>query len=140
MFIQKQLSEGFFKKGVLRNICDGISFLFFFCEFCEFVRTYVLQSNAGRLFLIIEASRVVSIVSVVTKGVLANETVNYGTKTQTYVLIWAISVSYWKWQPRWKNKFQKQSFADFKLGVDKSFVNSTGKHLCWSLFLIKLQA
>ena len=130
MFIQKQLSEGFFKKSVLRNICDGISFLVFFCEFCEFVR----------LFLIIEASRVVSIVSIVTTGVLANETVNYGTKTKTYVLIWAISVSYWKWQPRWKNKFQKQSFADFKLGVDKIFVNSTGKHLCWSLFLIKLQA
>ena len=49
----------------------------FFCEFCEFVR----------LFLIIEASRVVSIVSIVTTGVLANETVNYGTKTKTYVLI-----------------------------------------------------
>ena len=59
----------------------------FFCEFCEFVRTYVLQSNTGRLFLIIEASIVVSIVSIVTKGVLANETVNYGTKTKTYVLI-----------------------------------------------------
>ena len=59
----------------------------FFCEFSEFVRTYVLQSNTGRLFLIIEASIVVSIVSIVTKGVLANETVNYGTKTKTYVLI-----------------------------------------------------
>ena len=28
--------------------------------------------------------------------------------------------------------------ADFKLGVLKNFLNSTGKHLCWNLFLIKL--
>ena len=27
-----------------------------------------------------------------------------------------------------------------KKGVLKSFANFTGKHLCWSLFLIKLQA
>ena len=38
-----------------------------------------------------------------------------------------------------KNRFQKQSFAVFKLGVLKNFVNSTEKHLCRSLFLIKLQ-
>ena len=31
---------------------------------------------------------------------------------------------------------QKQSFAD----VLKSFTNSTGKHLCWILFLIKLRS
>ena len=34
--------------------------------------------------------------------------------------------------------FQKQALGDFKLGVLKNFVNSTGKHLCWGLFLIKL--
>ena len=28
----------------------------------------------------------------------------------------------------------------FKVGVLKNFANFTGKHLCWSLFLIKLQA
>ena len=28
--------------------------------------------------------------------------------------------------------------ADFKLDVLKIFLNSTGKHLCWNLFLIKL--
>ena len=28
----------------------------------------------------------------------------------------------------------------FKLSALKNFVNFTGKHLCWSLFLIKLQA
>ena len=38
---------------------------------------------------------------------------------------------------RWKNRFQKQSFSDRKLGVLKNFVNSTGKHLSWRLFLIK---
>ena len=38
------------------------------------------------------------------------------------------------------NKFKKQVLADFKLGVLKNLVNSTAKHLCWSLFLIKLQA
>ena len=28
----------------------------------------------------------------------------------------------------------------FKIGVLKNFVNFTGKHLCWNLFLTKLQA
>ena len=28
----------------------------------------------------------------------------------------------------------------FKIGVPKNFVTFTGKHLCWSLFLITLQA
>ena len=28
----------------------------------------------------------------------------------------------------------------FKIGLFKNFANFTGKHLCWSLFLIKLQA
>ena len=27
-----------------------------------------------------------------------------------------------------------------KIGVRKNFANFTGKHLCWSLFLINLQA
>ena len=32
-----------------------------------------------------------------------------------------------------------EAVADFKLGVLKNFVNSTKKHMCWSLFLIKLE-
>ena len=28
----------------------------------------------------------------------------------------------------------------FKIGVTKNFAMFTGKHLCWSLFLIKMQA
>ena len=33
--------------------------------------------------------------------------------------------------------FQKQMF--FKIGALKNFANFNGKHLCWCLFLIKLQ-
>ena len=33
----------------------------------------------------------------------------------------------------------KQSQMFFRIGVFKNFVIFTGKHLCWSLFLIKLQ-
>ena len=38
-------------------------------------------------------------------------------------------------------RVKKNSFADIlQNGALKNFVNFTGKHLCWSLFLIKLQA
>ena len=37
-------------------------------------------------------------------------------------------------------KKQMQSFADVhQIDVLKNFANFTGKHLCWSLFLIRLQ-
>ena len=43
-----------------------------------------------------------------------------------------------------RKKLQKQSFSRlqifFKIGVLKKIANFTGKYLCWSLFLIKLQA
>ena len=39
-----------------------------------------------------------------------------------------------KREPEWKNKFQKQWFADFKLGIFKNCINFTRKHLYWSLF------
>ena len=40
------------------------------------------------------------------------------------------------------NKAQKQPFADvvFKIGVLENFAKFTGKHQCWSLFIIKLRA
>ena len=47
-------------------------------NFAKFVRTE--QNSTGRLPLIIA-------VSIVVKGVLANETVNYDTKPKAYVLI-----------------------------------------------------
>ena len=68
--------------------------------------------------------------------VLVKEAVNYDTKAKAYLLICVRSVSR---QLRLKNMFQKQSFTVFKLGVLKNFVNSLGKHLCRSPFLIKLQ-
>ena len=47
-------------------------------NFAKFVRTPFLQNITGRLLFIIA-------VSVVLKGELANETVDYDTKTKAYV-------------------------------------------------------
>ena len=51
----------------------------FLVNFAEFVRTPFLKNSIGRLLLIIA-------VSIVAKGLLANETVNYDTQTKVYVL------------------------------------------------------
>ena len=48
----------------------------FSCEFCEICKKPFLQNTTGRLLLIIA-------VSIVVKGELAKETVNYDTKTKT---------------------------------------------------------
>ena len=69
------------------NIYAEISLLMFPCEFCKICENTFLQNRTGRLFLILA-------VSIVAKGVLVNESVNYDTKTKAYVLIWARSVSY----------------------------------------------
>ena len=61
------------------NICARI-FWCFIVNFVELVSTPFLQNSTGRLILIIA-------VSIVAKGVLAKETVNYDTKTKAYVLI-----------------------------------------------------
>ena len=52
----------------------------FLVNFEEFVRTPFFQNSTGRLILIIA-------ISIVAKGVLANETVNYDKQTKTHVLI-----------------------------------------------------
>ena len=49
-------------------------------KFAKFVGTPFLQNTSGRLLLIIA-------VSIVVKGELANETVNFDTKTKAYVPI-----------------------------------------------------
>ena len=49
-------------------------------NFTKSVRTSFLEKTTGRQFLIIA-------VSIVVKGELANETVNYDTKTKAYVPI-----------------------------------------------------
>ena len=54
------------------------SFLWcFLVNFPKFVRRPFLQNSTGRLLLIIA-------VSIMTKEVLANEAVNYDTKTEAY--------------------------------------------------------
>ena len=85
--MQKQPSKGFFKKGVMRNFGEFARkhlylnpFLVFFVNFAKFARTPFLKNSTGRLLLI-------KALSIVAKGVLANETVNCETKTKAYVLI-----------------------------------------------------
>ena len=85
--MQKQPSEGFFKKGVMRNFAEFTRkhlyrnpFWCFLVNFAKFARTPFLQNSTGRLLLIIA-------VSIVAKGVLVNKTVNYETRTKAYVLI-----------------------------------------------------
>ena len=92
--MQKQPSERFCKKGVKRNFTKftrkhltEIPCWCFLVNFAKFTRTPFLQNSIGRLFLIIA-------VLVVAKGVLANEPMNYETRTKGYVLILARSVSY----------------------------------------------
>ena len=49
-------------------------------NFARFARTPFSQNSIGRLLLI-------TAVSILAKGALANETVNYDTKIKAYVLI-----------------------------------------------------
>ena len=74
-------------RNLQENIWAGISFLVFTCEICEICKSTFLQNSTGQLLLIIT-------VSIVAKGVLVNEIVNYDTKTKAYILIWAESLRY----------------------------------------------
>ena len=92
--MQKLPSERFFKKGAMknlakftRNICAGIPFLVFSCEFCEIFKNTFFAEQHRRLLLSIA-------VSIAAKELLANETVNYEIKTKAYILISVRSVSY----------------------------------------------
>ena len=69
------------------NMCIGIPFWCSFVNFTKFWRTRFLQNSTVQLLLIVA-------VSIVAKGVLANDTVNYETRTKAYVLISARSLSY----------------------------------------------
>ena len=57
------------------KICIGIPFWCFVVNFAKFTRKHFLQNSIGRLLLIIA-------VSIEEKGVLANETMNYETRTK----------------------------------------------------------
>ena len=73
---------------ILQNsLCQDLFFGIFLWIFQNLVGTPSLQNSTRRLLLIIA-------VSIVAKGVLPSDTVNYGTKAKAYVLIWARSVSY----------------------------------------------
>ena len=63
-----------FRKNHDKKSVPESLFWCFLVNFAKFVRTPFLQNSTGRLVLIIA-------VSIVAKGVLANETVNYDTKT-----------------------------------------------------------
>ena len=77
------------------------------------------------------------------EGTMANETVNYDAETKAYVTIWDRSVKLSKkGNPgEIRTVFRSsRSQMSFKIGVINDFANSTGKHLCWRQFLIKLQS
>ena len=82
----KRCYEKFRRIHKKESVRDSL-FWCFLVNFAKFVRTPFLQNSTEQLPLIIA-------ISVETKGVLANETVSYGTKSTAYVLIWTGSVSY----------------------------------------------
>ena len=86
---------------------------------------------------------IIAVSTVVGEG-LAHENLNYDKKTKTYVPIWARSISYQKRAVLVKFKQVSEAGSSlqmfFKIAVLKNFANSTGKHLCWRYFLIKLQS
>ena len=84
--MMKQPSKGFFKKDVLRNLTEFTrkhlcqNLLVFSCQFCRIWKSTFFAEQYRTTDSIIA-------VSIVGKGVLANETVNYDTQTKTYALI-----------------------------------------------------
>ena len=81
--MQKQPSEEFFKKGVMKSFPEFTRkylyrnpFLVFPCEFLT-AEHLQLHNSTGRLLLI-------KAVSIVAKEVLTNKTVNYETRTKAY--------------------------------------------------------
>ena len=78
--MQKQPSEGFFKKYVIKNLKKIIRNPLRKKVFTKSVRRRFLQNTAGRLLLI-------TAVSIGVKGELVHETVNYDTETKASVKI-----------------------------------------------------
>ena len=102
--MQKQLSEGIFKEGFMRNFVEftkkpHLYRNFFFdkikpCRFATSLKTSLYRSCflvksakfAGTFFLLNRTGRQLLIiaVSIVLKGEFANETINYDTKRHMY--------------------------------------------------------
>ena len=57
-------------------------------------------------------------------------------KDASLMVVKVMTVKIW-WELYWKYK-SSSSHMFHKIGILKNFANFTGKHLCWSLFLIKL--
>ena len=84
-FTRKDLYRNFFFDKIKLCRCAtslkaSIQHRYFLVNFAKFVRIPILQNTTGQLLLVIA-------VSIVVKGELANETVNYDTKPKTYVPI-----------------------------------------------------
>ena len=82
-FTRKHLYRNFDKIKLRRcatSLKASIQHRCFLVNFAKFVRIPILQNTTGQLLLVIA-------VSIVVKGELANETVNYDTKPKTYVPI-----------------------------------------------------
>ena len=62
-----------------QNTCTGIPFWCFIVNYAKFIRSF-FKNSTERLLLIIA-------LSIVAKGALANEAVNYEARNKTYVLI-----------------------------------------------------
>ena len=126
-------AEGSLPKGSFKKVLWKISQNSQKKHLCR--NLFLIKLKTRRLLLIIA-------VSIVVKGELANETVNYGTKTKAYVPIWARSAKIIKkGSPGeiWTGSRSSHSQIFRKIGALKNYANSTGKQLCWRHFLIKLQ-
>ena len=126
----KQPSKGFFSKDVSRNfaeftrkyLCRNVFFGVFLWILQNLWKYLFCRNSTGQLLLI-------KAVPIVAKGVLANETVNYDAEIEVLCINLNQKCKLLKNKSRGKKRFQKQSFADLKLGVLKNFVNST-ENIC----------
>ena len=57
-------------------------------------------------------------------------------KDASSMVVKMMTVKIW-WELYWKYKCSSSDMFH-KIGIPKNFANFTGKHLCWSFFLIKL--
>ena len=94
-------------------------------NFAKFVKTPFLQNTTGRLLLVIA-------VSIVVKGELANETVNYDTKAEAYVM---------KQSPRcvpWNSVLRNfTKFTEKYLGLSATLLKKRFWHRCFPVSFVK---
>ena len=131
VFMQKQLSKGFFKKSVFeisQNSQQSISVGIFFLIKLNSVDLQLHEkrdSSAGVFLWILQirkntffskhhqtdGSNCSSISSISNEGRIGKQNCKLWSKN--HVPIWARRVTYWEGYSRWKNRFQEQSCVDF---------------------------